>query len=97
MSDTDLANECRRGVKIKDGAIAVVDADATEELLERAADEIERLREGIQNIIDYPPENGRRTNDGYPDEFTFDEFAYKRMVDSYRDGLRQLLEGTVSE
>jgi len=46
----------------------------------------------IDSIIAYPPEGGRRTEDGYPLEVMYDEFAYKRMVDSYRQGLRNLLK-----
>jgi len=50
------------------------------------------LRAAIQSIIDYPPNgSNRRTDDGYPLEVSYDEYAYKRMVDSYRSGLEELL------
>ena len=46
----------------------------------------------IKQLISYPTKKqGRRTKDGYPSEIVYDEFAYKRMVASFRDGLKQLL------
>ena len=51
------------------------------------------MREKLQSIIDYPTEkDGRRTEDGYPEEIIYDEFAYKRIVNSYRKGLKALLD-----
>lgn len=48
----------------------------------------------IKKIIDYPEKgNTRRTKDGYPSEMVYDEYAYKRMVDSYRDALKGILRG----
>ena len=53
------------------------------------AGEVEEI---IRNIIDYPPKGyPRRTKDGYPLEVSYDEFAYKRIVDFYRDAIKQLL------
>ena len=51
-------------------------------------------KKAIKKIISYP-EKGmpRRTKDGYPLEVVHDEFAYKRMVDSYRDALKEILRG----
>ena len=47
----------------------------------------------IKEIIDFPPKgHPRRTKDGYPIEVIYDEFAYKRMVDAYRDTLKELLK-----
>ena len=43
------------------------------------------MKEALEAIRDYPPESGRRTKDGYPDEIIYDEFAYRRMVNSYRE------------
>ncbi len=43
-----------------------------------------RMKEALEAIRDYPQEGGRRTEDGYPDEVIYDEFAYRRMVNSYR-------------
>ena len=52
----------------------------------------QEIRKGIKKIINYPPaRRSRRTKDGYPLEVIYDEFAYKRMVDSYRDALSDLL------
>ena len=48
----------------------------------------------IKKIIDYPEKGGpRRTKDGYPSEIAYDEYAYKRMVDSYRTALKEILKG----
>lgn len=45
-------------------------------------------------VISYPRKgHPRRCKDGYPTEMVYDEFAYKRMVDSYRDALRNILRG----
>lgn len=44
------------------------------------------MREALEAIRDYPRKGEpRRTKDGYPAEVCYDEFAYKRIVDSYRD------------
>jgi hypothetical protein len=46
------------------------------------------LRKALRKIASYPTaQESRRTKDGYPTEFAYDEFAYKRMVDSYRDAI----------
>ncbi len=47
-------------------------------------DDPRRMREALEAIRDYPSPDGRRADDGYPDEIIYDEFAYRRMVDSYR-------------
>ncbi len=47
------------------------------------------MLEVLKGILEYPREgNPRRSVDGYPAELAYDEFAYKRMVDSYRDAAR---------
>ena len=47
----------------------------------------------LKHIVAYPSKKEpRRTKDGYPSEFAYDEFAYKRMVNSYRDALKQLIK-----
>ncbi len=47
----------------------------------------------IKKIIEYPEKrNNRRANDGYPAELIYDEYAYKRMVDTYRNALRENLK-----
>jgi hypothetical protein len=51
------------------------------------------LTKGLNAIINYPTKKqGRRTKDGYPAEIIIDEWAYKRMVDSFRDGLKRLMK-----
>ncbi len=46
--------------------------------------ETKHMREVLEAIRDYPLPDGRRTDDGYPAEVIYDEYAYRRMVDSYR-------------
>ncbi len=48
----------------------------------------ERMKEALEAIRDYPQKGGRRTDDGYPSEVVYDEFAYRRMVNSYRDAAK---------
>ncbi len=51
-------------------------------------------KKAIEKVITYPEKgSSRRTKDGYPFEVSYDVFAYKRMVDSYRDVLREILRG----
>jgi len=54
-------------------------------------EKLKGIREAIQQIIDYPTEEQGGSADGYPQEVVYDKFAYERMVDSYRDGLRVIL------
>jgi len=50
------------------------------------------IKEDLQSIIEYPPKGHKlRTEDGYPFEIIYDRFAYKRMVDSYRKAVREVL------
>jgi len=51
-------------------------------------------KKAIKKVISYP-EKGmpRRSKDGYPSEVVYDEFAYKRMIDLYRDALKEILRG----
>jgi len=54
---------------------------------------LEGIRKAIKQVIDYPPaDHPRRTEDGYPTEFVYDEFAYKRMIYSVRNALKQILD-----
>ena len=56
-------------------------------------EKLDGIRKAIQQVIDYPTEEqGRRTEDGYPIEVIYDEFAYKRIIDSLREALRNILE-----
>lgn len=51
-------------------------------------DEISELRKCLELIRDF--KGGKRTTeDGYPAEIVHDEFAYKRIVDTYRDAARE--------
>ena len=53
------------------------------------AEKIDALIDCLQRIRDFPPKGyPRRTKDGYPDELAYDEFAYKRMVDTFRETAR---------
>jgi hypothetical protein len=61
--------------------------------LANEGEKLAKLREAIQQIIDYPDkDHPRRTEEGYPEEFAYEEFAYKRIVDSYRDALTRILK-----
>ena len=54
---------------------------------------LEGIKKAIRKVIFYPKKNHpRRTENGYPEELIYDQFAYERMVDSYRDALRQILK-----
>ncbi len=51
------------------------------------------LQEALQAIAAYPPKDSpRRADDGYPLEFTYDKFAYRRLVDSYREAITKVLK-----
>jgi hypothetical protein len=53
----------------------------------------DNLIEAMEQVIDYPAEGSpRRTDDGYPTEFVYDKFAYKRVVDSMRNALREIIK-----
>lgn len=45
----------------------------------------QRLRGLLAAIHDYGRDGPRSTEDGYPEEIVYDEFAYKRIVDTYRE------------
>ena len=56
-------------------------------------DRIAKLLKEIKEVITFPPKGyARRTKEGYPQEVEYDEFAYQRMVDSYRDALKAILK-----
>jgi len=58
---------------------------------------LRKLRKSLRAITAYPPEgHGRRTKDGYPTEFAYDEFAYKRMVNSFRDAIRKAVDESLT-
>lgn len=59
---------------------------------EDLAAENKRLRSYLEAIRDYPRKGqGCRTKDGYPAEVCYDEFAYKRIVGTYRDTAKAAL------
>jgi hypothetical protein len=49
---------------------------------------IASLRAVLTAIREY----GTDTESGYPEEICYDQFAYKRIVDSYRDAARNSLD-----
>ena len=50
------------------------------------------IRKALRDIISYPKKgNLRRTKDGFPLEMVYNVFTCKRMVRSYRDGLKRVL------
>lgn len=54
-----------------------------------AQQKLVRLRKALQNIVNYPPvRHFKRTEEGYPEVFTYDKAAYQGMIDSYRDAIR---------
>ena len=56
-------------------------------------EKLKGIKDAIKGIIAYPKKgvDERRTSDGFPSEFVYDDFAYKRMVRSYRAGLKRVL------
>jgi hypothetical protein len=47
---------------------------------------VEAMEKALKAIRDYPTKAvKRRTKKGYPQEVAYDQFAYERMVDSYRE------------
>lgn len=51
------------------------------------------LIERLEGLRDWPDESyERRTEDGYPQEMVYDEYAYKRMVDGYREALDEIIQ-----
>lgn len=49
-------------------------------------------------IRDFPKEDyKRRTADGYPSEIVFDEWAYRRLVDNYREAAKAGLKNHAPE
>lgn len=61
-----------------------------------AEQKLRRLRKRLREIVAYPPKgHARRTGDGYPTEVIYDEFAYRRMVKSFRDAIREAVDASV--
>jgi len=54
---------------------------------------LRQARKYLAFIRDFPSKGyERKTDDGYPSEFMYDEYAYKRMIDSYREAAGRGLE-----
>lgn len=59
----------------------------------QAKRKLKKLRKALRAIVAYPPEgHPQRNKNGYPTEFAYDEFAYERMVDSFRDAINQAVD-----
>jgi len=55
-------------------------------------EKLKGIKDALREIIAYPKKGDpRRSKDGYPAEVVYDDFAYKRMVKSYRTALKQVL------
>jgi hypothetical protein len=59
--------------------------------LSNANKQNKKLRTALESIANYPPPDGRVDEDGYPSEVVYDQYAYRRMVDSYRECAKQVL------
>ena len=54
---------------------------------------LRNLKREIHKLIAWPDENyPRRTEEGFPSEFVYDQFAYERIVRGYRDALTRILK-----
>lgn len=83
MIDSDCEPHWSEQTEMEEASITAVEAAAY----------IERLEVGLLKIATYPLDSGRCTDDGYPSEVVYDEYAYKRMVDSYRKAASATLKG----
>lgn len=73
---------------------AKLKAEKEENILRRKEleDTLLFIHKGVLQVAEYPrPGEPRRTSDGYPTEFSYDEFSYKRMLDSIRKALKDIL------
>ena len=54
--------------------------------------QVNAIKEAIRVLnyaITYPPKDSPRwAEDGFPGEYAYDEFAYKRIVTTYRDAMK---------
>ena len=54
---------------------------------------VRRALEKLETIVAYPPKgHKRRSKDGYPTEVVYDDFAYKRMVNTYREAVQEVVK-----
>jgi hypothetical protein len=57
------------------------------------AEKIARAAGILRAVKEYPPMGHSRRNDnGYPAEVVYDEYAYQRIVDTYRESIGMALE-----
>jgi hypothetical protein len=56
-------------------------------------EKLKGIKDALREIIAYPKKgvDARRTKDGFPSEIIYDDFAYKRVVRSYRSALKNVL------
>jgi hypothetical protein len=56
-------------------------------------EKLKGIKDALREIISYPKKgvDARRTKRGYPSEIIYDDFAYERMVRSYRTALKDVL------
>ena len=61
--------------------------------MSKQSNQLKKVKQYLNSLIKWPaPGTARRTQDGYPSEMVYDEFAYRRLVDSYRDGIKTVIE-----
>ena len=70
----------------------VLNCSQKQQQIEDLQAENQRLKEALIAIAEYPPQgHERRSDDGYPLEMVYDEFAYQRIVDVYREAAAKAL------
>jgi hypothetical protein len=59
---------------------------------------VNNLVKRVRGVIRWPPKSyDRRDDEGYPTEIAYDEYAYKRLVDTYREALTKILADYAAE
>ena len=50
------------------------------------------IKSKLQELVDWPTKDyPRRTEDGFPSEMVYDQFAYERIVEFYRGHIRRII------
>ena len=53
-------------------------------------------RKQLERIVEFPPVGyPGRSDDGYPSEPVYDEYAFRRIVETYRNAIRHVLDGQI--
>ena len=53
----------------------------------------EETIKALEDIIEYPPEgHPRRDVNGFPFEICYDQFAYERIVTTYREAIKFVID-----